>query len=232
MYFFIKIKYLGLFLIKILILEDDELFLETLEDFLCDEGFEVRCAKDGEEVLDLCFDDKYDLYLLDINVPKINGIDLLRRIREADDTTPAIYLTSHKDKSMLTKGFLSGCDDYLKKPVDLDELLLRINSLLKRSGKFKEEMELKDNIIFDIKNRRVIKDGEDLNLTSKVIDLLELFLEKKESIVTKEMIINKLWSYDESYSEGSIRVYINSLKKIFGKDSIKNLKGIGYKFEL
>ncbi|NVJ52593.1 MAG: response regulator transcription factor [Campylobacteraceae bacterium] len=219
-------------MIKILILEDDELFLETLEDFLCDEGFKVKCAKDGEEVLDYCFEEKYDLYLLDINVPKISGIELLKRLREADDTTPTIYLTSHKDKEMLTKGFLSGCDDYLKKPVDLDELLLRINSLLKRSGKLKKQIKLPNNMIFDVKNRRLIKDNQDLNLTSKVIDLLELFLEQKESIVTKDMIINRLWSYNEEYSEGSIRVYINNLKKIFGKDSITNLKGIGYKFEL
>ncbi|WP_424686872.1 MAG: response regulator transcription factor [Halarcobacter ebronensis] len=219
-------------MIKILILEDDELFLETLEDFLSDEGFVVKCAKDGEEVLDYCFEEKYDLYLLDINVPKISGIDLLKRLREANDTTPTIYLTSHKDKDMLTKGFLSGCDDYLKKPVDLDELLLRINSLLKRSGKFKEQIELIDDLVFDVKNRRLLKGQDDLNLTSKVIDLLELFLEEKDSIITKEMIINRLWSYNEDYSEGSIRVYINNLKKIFGKDSIKNLKGIGYKFEL
>ncbi|WP_417333645.1 response regulator transcription factor [Halarcobacter sp.] len=219
-------------MIKILILEDDELFLETLEDFLSDEGFVVKCAKDGEEVLDYCFEEKYDLYLLDINVPKISGIDLLKRLREANDTTPTIYLTSHKDKDMLTKGFLSGCDDYLKKPVDLDELLLRINSLLKRSGKFKEQIELIDDLVFDVKNRRLLKGQDDLNLTSKVIDLLELFLEQKDAIVTKEMIINRLWAYNEDYSEGSIRVYINNLKKIFGKDSIKNLKGIGYKFEL
>ncbi|AXH12234.1 response regulator transcription factor [Halarcobacter bivalviorum] len=219
-------------MLKILILEDDELFLETLEDFLSDEGFEVKCAIDGEEVLDYCFEEKYDLYLLDINVPKISGIELLKRLREANDTTPTIYLTSHKDKDMLTKGFLSGCDDYLKKPVDLDELLLRINSLLKRSGKFKEEIFLKDELVFDVKNRRLLKAKEDLNLTSKVIDLLELFLEKKDCIVTKEMIISRLWNYNEDYSEGSIRVYINNLKKIFGKDTIKNLKGIGYKFEL
>ncbi len=219
-------------MLKILILEDDELFLETLEDFLSDEGFEVKCAIDGEEVLDYCFEEKYDLYLLDINVPKISGIELLKRLREANDSTPTIYLTSHKDKDMLTKGFLSGCDDYLKKPVDLDELLLRINSLLKRSGKFKEEIFLKDELVFDVKNRRLLKAKEDLNLTNKVIDLLELFLEKKDSIVTKEMIINRLWNYNEDYSEGSIRVYINNLKKIFGKDTIKNLKGIGYKFEL
>lgn len=168
-------------MLKILILEDDELFLETLEDFLSDEGFEVKCAIDGEEVLDYCFEEKYDLYLLDINVPKISGIELLKRLREANDSTPTIYLTSHKDKDMLTKGFLSGCDDYLKKPVDLDELLLRINSLLKRSGKFKEEIFLKDELVFDVKNRRLLKAKEDLNLTSKVIDLLELFLEKKDS---------------------------------------------------
>ncbi|RXK14373.1 DNA-binding response regulator [Halarcobacter mediterraneus] len=219
-------------MLKILLLEDDELFLETLEDFLLDEGFEVKCSTNGEEVIDYCFEEKYDLYLFDINVPKLNGIELLKTLRAANDNTPTIYLTSYKDKEMLTKGFLTGCDDYLKKPVDLDELLLRINSLLKRTGKFKEQLILKDDLVFDLKNRRLLKGNDDLNLTNKVIDLLELFLEKKDSVVTKEMIINSLWGYGEDYSEGSIRVYINNLKKIFGKDTIKNLKGIGYKFEL
>ena len=140
---------------KILVLEDDELFAETLEDFLEDEGFNVTVANDGEEVVSLCYDNKYDLYLLDINVPKLNGIELLKELRDAGDNTPSIYLTSYKDKQTLTDGFLSGCDDYLKKPVDLDELLLRVQSLLKRSGKSISKVPLIENIYFDPESRRV-----------------------------------------------------------------------------
>ncbi|MCP4969992.1 MAG: response regulator transcription factor [Arcobacter sp.] len=217
---------------KILVLEDDILFLETLEDFLSDEGFIVKTAKDGEEVIELCYENNYDLYLFDINVPKLNGIDLLDQLRKNGDETATIYLTSYKDKDMLTQSFLTGCDDYLKKPVDLDELLLRINSLLKRSGKPLNEIKLSEELYFNPKTRRVLNNGEDLFITSKVIDLLELFIEKKTSIITKEMIINKLWSFNEDYSEGSIRVYINNLKKLLGKEKIKNIKGIGYKIEL
>jgi len=217
---------------RILVLEDDVLFLETLEDFLSDEGFLVQTAVNGEEVIELCYENNYDLYLFDINVPKINGIELLKELRTKNDDTPTIYLTSYKDKEKLTQGFLSGCDDYLKKPVDLDELLLRIQSLLKRSGKSFSEIKLNNELSFEPKTRRVLKSGIDLYIASKIIDLLELFIERKDTIITKEMIINKLWKYDETYSEGSIRVYINNLKKLIGKEKIKNIKGIGYKIEL
>lgn len=217
---------------KILVLEDDELFLETLEDFLTDEGFIVQTANNGEKVIELCYENSYDLYLFDINVPLINGIDLLKELRKNNDDTATIYLTSYKDKEMLTKGFTTGCDDYLKKPVDLDELLLRIQSLLKRSGKSFNEIKINDELIFNPKTRRVLKDGEDLYIANKIIDLLELFIEKKDTIITKEMIIDKLWSFSEEYSEGSIRVYINNLKKLIGKEKIKNIKGVGYQIEL
>ncbi len=217
---------------KILVLEDDTLLLETLEDFLEDESFEIKTAVNGEEVIEFAYENSFDLYLFDINVPKINGIDLLKELRKNGDNTPTIYLTSYKDKEKLTEGFLSGCDDYLKKPVDLDELLLRINSLLKRSGKFFEEVKLSEELSFNPKNRRILNSGKDIYAAAKVIDLLELFLENKDSIISKDMIIDKLWSFDEEYSEGSIRVYINNLKKIIGKEKIKNIKGIGYKIEL
>ncbi len=217
---------------KILILEDDELFAQTLEDFLEEENFEVDIANDGEEALELNYNNNYDLYLLDINVPKLNGLELLKELRGSGDKTATIFLTSYKDKDTLEQGFLSGCDDYIKKPVDLDELFLRIKSILKRCGKGIESIKLKDELVFNPITKRVYQDGKDLNIPVKIVSLLELFLENKENIITKEMIISKLWSVSEEYSEGSIRVYINNLKKILGKDSITNIKGIGYKVEL
>ena len=216
---------------NILVLEDDELFASTLEDFLSEEGFDVDLAFDGEQCLDLNYENKYDLYIFDINVPKINGLDLLKQLRSSGDETPSIFLTSYKDKDTLQEGFLNGCDDYLKKPVDLDELILRIKALLKRNKKQFEIVSLGSTLSFNPETKRVLENGDDLNLSVKITDLLELFIENRGSIVTKEMIILKLWNMDEEYSEGSIRVYINHIKKLLGKESILNIKGIGYKVE-
>jgi DNA-binding response OmpR family regulator len=216
---------------RILLLEDDELFAQTIEDFLDEEGFLVDIASDGEEALALNYEKNYDLYLFDINVPKINGLELLKDLRESGDNTPTMFLTSYKDKESLEKGFISGADDYLKKPIDLDELILRIRSLLKRAGKQIEKIQLTENLFFSPSDKRVYKNNKDINLPMKVVELLELFLENKDKIVTKEMIINRLWCTQEDYSEGSIRVYINSIKKIFPKEKVVNIKGVGYKLE-
>jgi DNA-binding response OmpR family regulator len=217
---------------KVLVLEDDELFSATLEDFLDDEGFEVDIANDGEECLDLNYSKNYDLYIFDINVPKINGLDLLSQLRSSKDLTPTIFLTSYKDKDTLHQGFKNGCDDYIKKPVDLDELLFRIKALLKRNNKRFEPIKINDEFSFDSQGKRLFKENKDVKLPLKVAELLQLFLEEKNNVVTKEMIASRLWSVDEEYSEGSIRVYVNNLKKVLGKDFIINLKGIGYKVEL
>lgn len=216
---------------KILLLEDDELFASTIEDFLDDEGFNVDVANDGEECLTLNYTNNYDLYIFDINVPKINGLDLLKQLRDSSDETPTIFLTSYKDKDTLHDAFLKGCDDYLKKPVDLDELLLRIKALLKRNKKQFNSIYLPNNLTFEPNSKRVLNNGIDLNLPVKVLELIELFIENRGEIVTKDMIISKLWATQEEYSEGSIRVYINHIKKILGKDCLLNIKGIGYKVE-
>ena len=216
---------------KILVLEDDELFASTLEDFLSDEGFEVDIAFDGEECLELNYKKNYDLYIFDINVPKINGLELLEQLRTSGDDTPSIFLTSYKDKDTLQTAFLNGCDDYLKKPADLDELLLRIKALLKRNKKQFDIIKLSNTLTYNPLSKRIYENNIDLNLPIKVLELMELFVENRGEIVTKEMIIGKLWSTNQEYSEGSIRVYINQIKKIFDKDTILNIKGVGYKIE-
>ena len=217
---------------KILVLEDDELFASTLEDFLIEEKFVIDIAKDGEECLNLNYENNYDLYIFDIKVPKISGLELLSSLRNSEDNTPTIFLTSYKDKDTLQEAFVKGCDDYLKKPVDLDELLLRIKALLKRNKKQFELIKLTETLDFNPINKRIYENGIDLNLPTKILDLIELFIENTGDIVTKEMIINRLWAANEDYSEGSIRVYINQIKKLFSDANvIVNIKGIGYKIE-
>jgi len=220
-------------IIEILLLEDDELFSLSLIDYL-EEFADVRIthAHNSTKMLELIYENRYDLYLLDINLPDINGIDLLKDIRASSDNTPTIFLTSYKDKETLTNGFLNGADDFLTKPFDMDELILRINSLMKRVKK--QKVIILDNIEFNFDTKEVKKDGKLFKFSLKALELFELFYQNNNAIVTKDMIIHKLWSASENYSDGSIRVYVNNIKKLFNSEEIfkiSNIKNIGYKIE-
>ena len=220
-------------MINILLLEDDELFSLSLLDYL-EEFSEVKIthASNSTEMIELIYENRYDLYLLDINLPDINGLDLLKDIRNATDDTPTIFLTSYKDKETLTQAFQNGADDFLTKPFDMDELILRINSLMRRAKK-QNQITL-GNIDFNFDTKEVKIDNTTIKFSLKALELFELFYQNNNTIVTKEMIINRLWTASESYSDGSIRVYVNSIKKLFDDVSIfkvTNIKNIGYKIE-
>jgi DNA-binding response OmpR family regulator len=213
--------------VNILLLEDDLLFGESLQDFLEEEGFDVTLCRNGQEALERTFDNRYDLYLLDINVPVVNGLELLGDLRKADDDTPAIYLTSHQDKETMTKGFGRGADDYLKKPVDMDELLLRINALLRRTKG--DPKRCIGTICLDESRLTITRDGEPVELTRKEYHFMALLMRNVGNIVTKEMIIESLWESSEEVSDGAVRVYITRLKNEFGEFTIENIRGIGYR---
>ncbi|MDD2698137.1 MAG: response regulator transcription factor [Arcobacteraceae bacterium] len=217
-------------MIKILLLEDDELFAETLIDNLEEYDYQICHTSNGESFLASAYENNFDIYLLDINVPLIDGMKSLQEIRRLNDNTPAVFLTSYKDKETLKNGFLSGCDDYLTKPFDIDELDLRIKSLLKRSGKSYDLIQF-ENLIYDPLIQTITKDGVDMACGQKVNELFKLFFENRGKIVTKEMIVTRLWGYDEEYSEGSLRVYVTKLQKLFDTKKIYNIKNIGYKIE-
>ncbi len=213
--------------LHILILEDDRLFAESLEDFLEEEGFCITLAPDGEKALEYVYEQPFDLLLLDVNVPHLSGFALLEKLRQQSHNTPAIFITSFKDKESIKKGFLTGADDYLTKPVDLDELHLRMRALLRRTHKLEETIMI-GKVTYHPKEGACSIEGKRQTLSKKVILLLELLLENQNSIVTTERIYEKLWAWDETPSPSSLRVYINELKKIFGKAHIINHKGIGY----
>ncbi len=214
---------------KILLLEDDVLFANTLEDFLSTHDYHIDIVNDGEEALKKHYKNRYDLYLLDINVPHINGMELLKSLRQSGDNIPAIFLTSYKDIKTLKNAFICGCDDYVKKPCDLDELACRIKTLLKRVGHFKEKVYFNDYCYYCFSQRKVYHHGTDAKLQLKSIFLLELFLEYKNQIITLETITNRLWSPSQVPSENAIRAYIAQLRQRIGKGKIINHKGIGYK---
>jgi len=214
---------------KILLLEDDKLFNETLQDFLEEEGYSLKYALDPYTALDFAYEEKFDLYLFDVNLPYESGFDLLKKLRESGDMTPTIFITSRDDIESLKSGFDAGADDYLTKPIDLDELLLRIEAVLRRL--FRTQYITLGAYNIDSKHKQVFRDGEIVELPKKVIDLLLLFIVSKGQIVNIEEIKLHLWPASQDASEGSIRVYIAQLKKLF-PNTIENIRGIGYRFTL
>jgi len=213
---------------SILLLEDDLLFGESVQDFLEEEEFEVTRCRHGEEAIALTYANKFDIYLFDINVPLIDGVTLLEELRSTNDCTPAIFLTSYSDKETLARAFEIGGDDYLKKPFDMDELLLRIKALIRRS-QGKEKLCVKE-LCLDNKHKRVMYKDKEIRLAGKEFALLALFVRHKDEVVTKEMIIEALWNASESVSDGAIRVYINRLKQELESFRIENIRGVGYRF--
>lgn len=216
---------------KILLLEDDLLFAESLCEYLQNCDFIVDLASNIQEALEMSYKINYDLYILDINLPDGSGLELLKSLRESDNKTPAIFLTSYRDKDTLCKGYISGCDDFLNKPVDLDELYYKIVAIFKRSGTLNKKIKLCENFEYDLLKKALFCDNELVVLPQKTALLLDLFVKNSSELVRKEDIVSYLWSPQESYSEGSIRVYINQLKKLLGENIIKNHKGLGYTFE-
>jgi DNA-binding response OmpR family regulator len=217
---------------KILILEDNRLLLNTLEDFLSEHGYRCILCESGKEALQRCYHEKFDLYLLDVKVADINGFDLLKELRSADDTTPTIFVTSLNDKESVAKGFMTGGDDYIKKPFDLQELLFRIKAILSRSKELVDAKVIIDSHFYlNLSRKRLYHNDEEMDINLKDFELLALLVRNRGKVVTKEMIKDTLWSSGEEINEGSIRVYINNLKKIFGKESIFNIRSIGYRFE-
>jgi len=214
-------------LTRVLLLEDDLLFADTLIDLLEDSSMHVTHAPNGQSALDTTYSQKFDLYLLDINVPLIDGITLLKELREADDNTPAIFLTSHKDKDVLKNSFLSGADDFITKPFDTDELFLRINAILNRINSNK--VNCIGLLCHDDIHKRILYDKVELDLSKKEYELLLLLMQHVNNTVPKELILDELWNRGEKGSDGAVRVYINRIKQMLPQMSIENIRGIGYK---
>jgi len=210
---------------KILILEDDKLFNETLEDFLEEEGFDVAFALDPYSALELAYEQKFDLYLFDVNLPYETGFSLLKKLRDSGDSTPTIFLTSRDDKNSITEGFDVGADDYMKKPIDLDELLLRIRAILRR--KYRSDKIAIGEYTIDVMAKKLYHNHKLLKVTSKAIDLLLLLLNAKGEVVQTAQIEEQLWHANEEVSLGAIRVYVTKLKKYF--PNIENIRGVGYR---
>ncbi len=216
---------------KLLLLEDDLTLSETVVEYFEEQGFNVVPAYDGDEANELIYEQNFDLFLLDVNVPSMNGFELLKRVRSEGNKTPAVFITSLNSMDSLEEGFESGCDDYIRKPFELKELLLRVQTIIKREYSQKQELvDITENVKFNTQTNELIKDNEIVPLNFKELRLLKFFLQNSDELLIHERIFENVWDYDEEPSDNSLRTYIKNLRKIVGKDKIVSLKKLGYRF--
>jgi len=216
---------------SILLLEDDQQLSDTIKQFLEYQGYEVFCAYDGLQAEDLAYEKKIDLMLLDVKVPHQSGFDFLQALRNDGVQTPAIFITSLNTVEDVTRGFDIGCDDYIRKPFALKELLVRVESLLKRRyATYNEKIDLGHGLLFDVKENYLTKDNQKVSLKNKEAKLLSLFLENPNKLLTYDKIFEHLWEYEEVPSSGSLRAYIQTVRSFLGKENIETIKNIGYRF--
>ncbi len=218
-------------MIKILYLEDDLNLSNTVVEFLEENHFHVTPIYNSKEALDKLYENNFDILILDVNVPGQNGFDLLKDLREANITTPTIFTTSLNSIDDLDKGYESGADDYLRKPFALHELLLRINVLVKRLyNNQSSTIKINSNILYNINTQELSINNKIVNLKNKESELLKLLIQHKNECVVFDTIYHTVWSYDEVFSETSLRTYIKNLRKTLGKEMIISIKKQGYKF--
>jgi len=215
----------------ILLLEDDLQLSDTVKRFLELKGYDVQCAYDGLQAEEIMYEKHIDLMLLDVKVPNLSGFEFLKNVRNRGNTAPAIFITSLNSVKNVTEGFDSGCDDYIRKPFALKELLVRVESLLKRSyGSYDERIELGNDLYFDTRSLLLLRGNQRVPLKTKELKLLALFLQFPEELLEYEKIFEALWEYEEEPSSGSLRAYIKTLRAIIGKEKIETVKNIGYRF--
>ncbi len=213
---------------KILLLEDDMLLAELIKEHLREKGYEAITFTNGEDAYEYLYENSVDLLLLDINVPGIKGSKLLKNLREQHNRTPAIFITSLNASKDVKIGFALGCDDYIKKPFEFDELDARIEHVLKIYNLHQEVFLIDEYEFFPDKNLLRYKDAT-IHLPAKASKILHYFLTHPNRLVTKEELIANIW--EDIPTEATIRTYIKMLRDHF-KDKIQTIRGIGYEFTL
>ena len=218
---------------KILLLEDDTILNEIIEEHLLELHYDVVSIMDGSEAEEVIYDENFDLLLFDVNVPNINGFDLLRNLRKNNINIPTIFITSRDTSDDVKTGFNAGADDYIKKPFELSELVLRIENIkrLRQIDSF-GQIQISNDVFYDYNRKVIINTNGEFNLSKTEAKLLEYFIKSKNKTISIEEISINNWVYDEMPEATTIRTYIKNLRKKLDSDAISTLKGIGYRFNL
>ncbi|WP_310440950.1 response regulator transcription factor [Sulfurimonas sp.] len=215
---------------KILLLEDEYALRLSIKEFLEDCNYEVDDFADGLEAHDAIYSKLYDLLLLDVNVPSMNGFALLQAIRKDGNKTPAIFLTSMVDMQNLNEGYKKGCCDYIRKPFDLLELELRINQAVKSFYLQNDELiALGNDVFYDMLKGKLTHCSKEIILRKIEKDILELLIKNKNIVVSMQMFQEGIWG--EYVEPATIRVQVNNLKQKLPESIIQNRRGMGYIIE-
>ncbi|WP_248925788.1 response regulator transcription factor [Paenibacillus hamazuiensis] len=219
---------------RILLIEDEEHIARVLKLELEHEGYETGVAYDGRTGVELALGESWDLILLDVMLPELNGMEVLRRIRQADNYVPIIMLTARGTTPDVVSGFGQGANDYVTKPFVIEELLARIRNLLTISKpRVNEEPVLKvDDLTIDTKARKVTRYGEQVDLTPKEFDLLLYLVKHNGEVCSRDQIISDVWGYDFVGDTNIVDVYIRYLRQKVDKGRptklIQTSRGVGY----
>lgn len=222
---------------NVLLVEDERSLHEAIKLNLELEGFKVISAFNGTQAIDLHKGTKIDIILLDVMMPNMNGFDVCEQIRLSDQKTPILFLTARDGAEDRIKGLTLGADDYITKPFNTKELILRIKNILRRSTPANtsswKEYTIDDNII-DLDSFTVrMSDGSTVQLSEKQAKLLKLLIDNKENVVSRKEILQKIWEYDKIPNTRTIDNVILSFRKIFDSDKsshFQSVRGVGYKF--
>ena len=221
---------------KILLVEDDKGIARFVKKGLLENAFSVDVAFDGEDGLFLSLHRSYDLIILDILLPKMDGVEILKRMRKMEIQTPVIFLTAKDSEKDIVQGLNSGADDYITKPFSFNELLARIRALLRRekSSGFSQKLQVAD-LILELDKHRVLRGDTRIELTPKEYALLELFMRYPGQIITRTMIAEKVWDYHFDSGTNVIDVHVSHLRNKMDRDFepklLHTIKGVGYVLE-
>lgn len=219
---------------RILIVDDDEKIISMLRRGLAFEGYDVHTASNGAEGLRMILNEEPDVVILDVMMPQVDGFEALRRLRDGGSTVPVLMLTAKDEVENRVKGLDIGADDYLVKPFALEELLARVRALLRRkSGEETNNHKLVyGDLVMDTDAREVIRNERRLELTAKEFELLHLFMMNPKRVLSRDLIMDKIWGYDYSGESNVLEVYIAMLRqKTEGpgeKRLIQTIRGAGY----
>jgi len=214
---------------KILLLEDDLMLSEVIVEHL--EDYEVKAVYDGVEAEDVLYEERFDLLLLDVNVPLLNGFELLKNLRESGNNTPAIFITSMNTSKDVLEGFELGANDYLKKPFEMIELKARIDNI-KRQFKIDESdvFKISNECTYDFSRYLLEVKGKKIKISKKEGEFLAYFLKHRGKVISSDELMVNVWSYDTAPSSATLRTYIKTLRKHLGEGCIATLRGVGYVF--
>lgn len=216
-------------MMRLLLAEDDPLIGDAVRRGLSGAGFTVDWVKDGRAAELALEANQYAAVVLDLGLPRVDGLDLLERLRNAGNAVPVIAVTARDAVSDRIAGLNRGADDYLTKPFDLDELVARLRALLRRqSGRTRHVIEC-GAIRFDVEARSVSVDGQPVSLSAREISLLEILLERPGAVLSREALEERIFGWGEEPSSNALEVHLHNLRRKLGPERIRNVRGVGYK---